>query len=132
MEKETVQARFLIVEPDLADRERLRALVEGQFGTAQAVGTLKEALSVLDTGPVNIVISAWNLPGAGSGFSLLKLIREEKRFEKVAFILISTVSSEEPEKVRGARASQVDGYLLKPINDEVLTKLLVEILSKPR
>lgn len=132
MEKETMQARVLIVEPELGDRERLRAIAEGQFGSVRTVVTLKEALAVLDTEPVDIIISAWTLSGPGSGLSLLKLVRGEKRLEKTAFILISTASSEEPEKVRGARAAQVDGYLLKPINDEVLTKLLVEILAKPR
>ena len=125
---QTTPKRFLIVESDPIIREQLERLVsDAELGTSVSVGTIREAVEAMDHEPFQIVISAWNLPGLATGFALLRMVRGEDRFRRMGFILLSEPSEDESSKVRSARASQVDGYLLKPVDVPALTNLLREV-----
>lgn len=125
---QTSVVRFLIVECDPVVRIQLEELIRGSgLGESTSVGTIREALEALDQEIFHVIISAWHLSGLASGLAFLKLIRGEDRFKPMRFVLLSEPSGDEPSKVRAARAAQVDGYLLKPIEEPVLAGLLKEI-----
>lgn len=131
MEKQTSTVRFLILEPDSTLRAELRKLVlDARLGEAVTVATLKDAIDILDTQVIDIVISSWDLWGHGTSLSLLKLIRGQERFKHIGFVIISEPSRDEPQKVRAARSAHTDGYLLKPVDTEILKNLLLEIAAK--
>lgn len=77
--------------------------------------------------PFDLVLSDLNMPGP-SGLDFLKQVREEEKFKKLPFIMVTTES--EKQAVIQAAVSGVSGYIVKPFNLETLTKRLGEAWAK--
>ncbi|HVY02663.1 MAG TPA: response regulator [Caulobacterales bacterium] len=98
------------------DQKSIRALVRGalqQLGCRQIAesGDGLEALDVLRTNPVHLIISDLNMPNL-DGLGLLEAVRGKPEFKKIAFIMLTNRG--DVELVRKAIALGVNNYLIKP------------------
>jgi two-component system chemotaxis response regulator CheY len=84
-----------------------------------------KALEVLEKeGPVDLVITDWNMPNM-DGLTLLRAIRE--KYDKLPVVMITT----EAEKVKIIEAIKcgVDAYVVKPFTPQVLSEKLEPFLK---
>jgi CheY-like chemotaxis protein len=131
MPEKTQTLRFLVIDVDPAARSQLESwIVDGGLGEVIVSDNLRDGVRILDTQDITCVICAWTLLGISHGLSLLKLIKFEDRFKKIRFVMISSPSDQEAAKVKAARAAHTDGYLLKPLNEQSVRSLLIEVLPK--
>ena len=120
--------RILLIDADAVHRERVKEYLTatGQTQVWEA-SRVKDALDVLNEHPIDVIISDWDLPIA-NGYTLLKLVRSQARFNTTAFILMAASTSDQPElKIIQARKLHVDGFLLKPFDQATLENMLKKI-----
>jgi response regulator RpfG family c-di-GMP phosphodiesterase len=112
-------ARLLIVDDEFAHRKVLAVMVEQAGMTCRTVPGAKEALSLLQSEPVDAVIADLNMPGV-SGLELLTEVR--RRHPNLVFLMATGL-----DDVRlGVHAMRhgADDYLIKPLQmDAVLLSL---------
>jgi two-component system chemotaxis response regulator CheY len=77
--------------------------------------------------PINLILSDLNMPGP-NGIDFLKKVREDKKFQDLPFILITTES--EKQSVIMAAMAGVSSYIVKPFNVDTLVKRLEEAWKK--
>jgi DNA-binding response OmpR family regulator len=125
------ERQILLIDADEKYRERVKDFLTlaGQTRVHE-VGRVKEALDVLNAESIHCIISDWDLPVA-NGYTLLKLVRSQARFNSVSFILMADAKSNQPElKIIAARKLQVDGFLLKPFDQATLDNMIRKIERK--
>jgi CheY-like chemotaxis protein len=86
-----------------------------------------EALRLLETQPISLVIADWNMPGM-SGYDLLCWCRKQERYRDVPFILLTAESGREP--LARAAAAGVSDYLVKPFTSAVLRTRVQKLLAR--
>ena len=100
------------------DQRPHRALVHttlGQVGCTRCIEAEngEEALRLLDTRRVHLVIADLNMPRL-DGLGLLKAVREHPRLRDLAFIMLT--SRGDDELVRRAIGLGVNNYVMKPFS----------------
>lgn len=103
---------FLVVD----DFDAMRRITVNQLRQLGAQNILsakdgREALHILKSQPVNMVLSDWNMP-VMSGLELLKAMREDPKLLGVPFVMI-TAEAERP-RIEEAIACGVTSLVLKP------------------
>lgn len=90
-----------------------------KMGFAEVYGASngKDALAQLEDCYFDFIFSDWKMEPI-SGIELLKEIRNDSRFKKIRFIMV-TVNSE-VRHVTEAMENGVDAYIIKPFTREVL------------
>jgi two-component system chemotaxis response regulator CheY len=90
-------------------------------------GNGEEALKILSSQTVDVVVADWQMPGV-NGLELLKKMREDERFAQVPFIMITGV----PDKqvVVEAMRLKVTDFMVKPIDGSVLKQKILRALSR--
>lgn len=113
------------------DQRSMRALVKDslqQLGIRLVVEAEDgvEALSMLRTNPVHLVLSDLNMPRM-DGLGLLKAMRSDAALSKIGFIMLT--SRGEVELVRQAVALGVNNYLTKPFTIMLLRKKIETVFG---
>lgn len=123
-EEKVTAYRVLIVDDSPAMRKWLRrALQTSGFDLAGCLeaGNGIEALAVLSTGPVDLILTDINMP-VMDGVELVRQLKAEKSWRSIPVFVISTDSTEHRVQemlVLGAR-----GYISKPfLGDQLKTEL---------
>ncbi len=120
-------ARVLIVDDELATRKLLAAML-GEAGVpCKTAACAAEGLRVLETEPVDAVLSDLQMPGI-SGMAFLADVRP--RYQYLAFLMITGV-----DDIRvGIEAMKkgADDYLVKPLQIEIVMASLERALDKKR
>lgn len=76
---------------------------------------------------VDIIFSDWNMPNM-TGVQLLKAIRtSNESYQEIPFVMITTVS--EKDKIIEAMKYRLNGYVLKPIQEEKLRETIFSIFD---
>ena len=122
---------FLVVD----DFECMRTVTSTQLRAMGAKSILMasngaEALHMLQSRRVDIVLSDWNMP-VMTGLELLKAVRADKNLSYIPFIMITA----EADRLRviDAIASGVSELLVKPYTSDSLSTRINKVLtSKPR
>jgi two-component system chemotaxis response regulator CheY len=71
--------------------------------------------------PVGLILSDWNMPKL-MGIDLVKLVRADRRYARIPFVLITTES--EAKKIVEAVKAGVDDYVVKPFTlDTIKAKI---------
>jgi two-component system, OmpR family, phosphate regulon response regulator PhoB len=103
----------LVVEDEFEIQELLKInLTMAGYKVSQAQDG-RQALSLLDRAPVDIILMDWNLPGE-SGVGLVRQLRRSVRKSRVPVLMLSA-RHEERDKVMALDAG-VDDYMVKPFN----------------
>ena len=120
-------ARVLIVDDELATRKLLMAML-GEAGLpCKAAACAEDGLTVLETEPVDAVLSDLQMPGT-SGMAFLAEVRQ--RYQHLAFLIMTGV-----DDIRvGIEAMKkgADDYLVKPLQFEIVVASLERALEKKR
>ena len=115
----------ILVVDDMGTMRKLvkKNLTDMGFRTFEEAADGQLAWNKLNEHPdVGLIVSDWNMPNL-SGLELLKKVRADVRFKKMAFILLTAEG--EAGQVTDALTAGVDNYVLKPFDFESLkTKVL--------
>lgn len=85
------------------------------------------ALDMLAHHKIDIIFLDWHMP-VMDGEELIKLIREENKFANIKIIIASAEGSK--EKVLQMLQKRVNGYLIKPFEEDAILKAF-DALFKP-
>ena len=119
---------FLVVD----DFSTMRRIVVGLLRQSGATRILEaedglQALRIIESNPVDFVVSDWNMPNM-TGLDLLKALRASPKFSRMPVLLI-TAEGRKENIVEAAQAG-ADGYIVKPFNQDTLQEKLTRILAK--
>ena len=118
--------KILLVD-DSTTMRRIQINVLAKLGSHELLEACDgvKALEVLEKeGPVDLVITDWNMPNM-DGLTLLRAIRE--KYDKLPVVMITT----EAEKVKIIEAIKcgVDAYVVKPFTPQVRSEKLEPFLK---
>ena len=116
---------ILIAEDDTNTRKLMSAVLRQSGYEVLAAGTGTEALELLETSQVDLLILDIMMPGM-DGYQLTERIRESGN---TAPILMVTAREASADKVRGFRAG-TDDYMVKPVDEEELLCRIAALLRR--
>ncbi len=116
---------LLLVDDHPEVREYIRNLVIRDFTVLEATNG-KEALEVLDTNRVDLVITDLMMPWM-DGFELLEKMHEDERLKKIPALVVSARTNEEDKQKVLFRG--INDILYKPFNREELLLRITNILT---
>lgn len=124
--------RFLIVDSNRLMAKLVRDIL-GMLGANQTsiARDVDQAIAILRTGAVDIVISEWNLKPK-PGTELLDFVRKDGNSpDRMLGVIILTANSEK-EYVELSRDRGATEFLAKPFTAEGLYRRLVSVIARPR
>jgi two-component system chemotaxis response regulator CheY len=107
----------------------LRRMMESLFSCehlAEAVSGA-HAWEMLGQGPVDLIISDWNMPGL-KGIDLLRKVRNSEEHKATPFLIVSAEQSS--ENIMEAILCGVSNYLTKPFTPDMLKRKLETMIKK--
>lgn len=121
-------ARILIVDDQKSVLLTLEALLGTHGHTVVACTNAIDALKVLTSEPMDLVITDAIMPGGADGYALTRTIRKEVKLSKIPIILL-TGRREKSDVEKGIQAG-VDDYVVKPLDPELLMAKVHNLLLK--
>lgn len=111
------------------DSKVMRGIIRKMLGQGDAevleAADGRQALDVLASGPVDCIISDWNMPRM-KGIDLLRRVRGDGGLAATPFVMVTAEAL--ADNIAEADAAQVSSYLTKPFTSEDLWRALREIL----
>jgi two-component system, chemotaxis family, chemotaxis protein CheY len=118
----------LIVDDFVTIRRVIRNILSPcEFAEFIEAGDGKEAISVLRTKKVDLIISDWNMPNM-SGLDFLKWVRSNSATENIPFLMV-TAEAEKAQIIEAVKA-KVSNYIVKPFTPETLLEKVERILGQ--
>ena len=112
---------ILVVEDDTNARKLMKAVLERAEYRVSTAGNGEEALALLDTQHVDLIVLDIMMPGM-DGYDAMRAIRAQARFQHLPIIaLTAKAMKEDRQKCLDAGANE---YLSKPVDLEQLVALL--------
>ncbi|MGM9753251.1 MAG: response regulator [Candidatus Cryptobacteroides sp.] len=118
--------RILIVDDDAEIRGFIRSLLAGKYICSEA-GEGAEALVLIKRERPDLVISDIVMPGM-DGFRLLKSIRENKAYEHIPFILLTSNNTEDNERLGLEHGA--DSFIAKPFSPDILLARISNLIER--
>jgi two-component system, chemotaxis family, chemotaxis protein CheY len=119
--------RALVVDDLPYNRSNLeRNLKNMGFTHVDQAANVDEAMAKMEQTAYDIVFLDWNMPGR-SGFHLLKSCREERSYDHVAFVMVSSES--ENRTIIEALKAGATAYIVKPVQDSALLDQMNKVLE---
>nr|WP_290444128.1 response regulator [Pseudoalteromonas sp. XMcav2-N] len=111
--------RFLVVDDCTAVRNVVRNIIKTRLGSDQVIMAAngKQAIQILESKPVDIIISDWQMPEM-NGEELLYRVRNSAKFKDLPFIMMT--SNGERDFVITAIKNGVSHFVVKPFRAEKL------------
>ena len=112
------------------DSRIMRNIVKNTFSELKIpckfleAGNGKEALQMLQTQEVNLVLLDWNMPEL-SGIDFLKQVRAMDQYKDLAIIMVTSESAK--YNVIEALKTGATDYIVKPVNQKLFTEKLSKI-----
>jgi len=95
-------------------------------GEVYQAGDGQEALAVLASNTVHLILSDWNMPNM-DGLGLVQAVRSDPNKAHIRIIMITTEGGE--TKVDEAIAAGANGYVKKPFTADDLEKELLPVMA---
>lgn len=111
----------------LVDDSRMMRRVIGNILSSMGVATIVEAdhgraaLEKLESAPVDLIITDWNMPHM-NGLDFARAVRQELRWQEIPIIMVTTEGGR--GELAEAKAAGINGHLCKPFNQESLRALI--------
>lgn len=121
---------ILIVDRNVSSVNRLiKILVDlgAKRASITSCSTVDEALKVSREKRLGIVISEYEV-GGGSGFDLLRRIRNESKVKEISLILLTSNHSQ--MAVATGAEEDIDSYILKPYTVQTIMDILTNTISE--
>lgn len=120
--------KILIVDDMSTSRGLLvQALEEIGFKNHSYEASGDSALKKLQTDPVHLVISDFNMPGM-NGLQLLKGIREDSKLSRTGFILVTGTPSKEMIDI--GKKLGMNNFIKKPFNTAQMKTCIEQVVGK--
>lgn len=116
-------AQVLVVDDDDLFRETLCVIIESSGYVCEPVSRVSEALVVLGSRSVDLVLSDYDMP-MENGLSLIKKMKTQPRLERIPVILMTGIP--DPALIALGRKVGAFATLLKPFG----SNLLIEVMAK--
>lgn len=116
---------ILTVDDSLSIRQMVRyTLQQAGFNVVEAQDG-KEALTRLEGGPVDLVVTDLNMP-VMDGLELIRAVRALPKFKFVPVLMLTTESQE--ERRQAGKAAGATGWIVKPFNPDQLLGVIARVL----
>jgi two-component system, chemotaxis family, chemotaxis protein CheY len=89
----------------------------------------QEALSMLDSHGINLILADLNMP-VMNGLEMVRELRKNERHRNIPVVLVTTEGSE--KRLEEAYALGVNGYIQKPFHPEAIRDVLTRIMEGSR
>lgn len=124
-------ARILIVDDEPDAREILARILRNRRASVWTAGSVTEALALLATTPVDIVLTDIGMPHE-DGFSLLKRMQQhdDPKVRRIRAIGITAYSS--PQHQKGMLRAGFHAQITKPVAVDTLVSEIAQVLSAAR
>ena len=86
-----------------------------------------EALRLLESNKVDLIVSGWDMPTM-TGLELLKRVRADERLKRLPFLMVSAKAQK--ENIIEATQAKVSNYVLKPFSPAVFAEKLAKIIPQ--
>ncbi|MGO9482270.1 MAG: response regulator [Candidatus Kryptoniota bacterium] len=130
-QRAVTKAVLLVVDDEVGFLESVKAVLEGFGYSVLTTQSPSDAMKVLDTTNVDMIISDVMFSGTeGDGFSFYEKVQKVQHLKKVPFILMSGLH--ESFFIRTGVQLGVDTYLTKPIDPDMLAAVIEGKLKKYR
>ena len=116
--------RVLLVEDDDDNRELMTEVLEAAGYQVVTAASGREGLRKLSEQPADVVITDVGMPGMGG----LEVARAAKEIVPRVPVVIVTGYAER-EDIRSARGREVDAVLVKPVDPDLLTASLADLVK---
>ncbi len=120
-------ASVLVVEDDLETQKYMGVLLGSRFEVSLAA-TAKDALQVLSTRRVDLVLMDISLRGGDDGLALTKMLRRDSKWSHLPIIAVTAHAF--PENRQEALAAGCDDFLVKPFEARQLMALMGDLLER--
>ncbi len=118
---------ILIVEDSISMRHTIKSSLRTQgFEKLIEANDGQIALTTMQKGKVDIVISDWSMPNM-SGLELFNALKSDDKLKSIPFIILT--GNDQKEHVTEALRSGVKHYMVKPFNPKKLFEKVVELLE---
>ncbi|WKX25354.1 chemotaxis response regulator CheY [Tatumella ptyseos] len=119
---------FLVVDDFTTMRRIVRNLLkELGFTNVDEAEDGQDALTKLQAGKFDFVISDWNMPNM-DGLDLLKTLRGQERFANLPVLMVTAEAKK--ENIIAAAQAGASGYVVKPFTAAILEEKLNKIFEK--
>ena len=120
--------RVLVVDDFPSMRKLLlKGLRQMGVGNIQEARDGTEAVQLLETNKVDLIVSDWNMPDMG-GLELLRWVRNAYSFGHMPFLMV-TSKGQQADVVQAVKAG-VDSYIVKPFTQEILEAKVTKLLGQ--
>lgn len=125
--------KVMIVEDNPVDRELLKSQLEkmGFENIVEARSGSDAIFKIENTGnskdAFHILITDWKMPER-DGLALIKYLRDAKALQNTKVVMLTSITDE--KKVRTAIREGIDDFIVKPIDFDVLTKKLENLIKR--
>lgn len=114
------------------DFSTMRRIVKNQlrelgFSNIREADDGSTALDVLNSAPIDFVVTDWNMPGV-AGIDLLKAIRADDKFKHLPVLMV-TAEAKREQIIEAAQAG-VNGYVVKPFTAASLKEKIDRIFER--
>ena len=118
--------KILSVDDSASVRQMVTFALETAGYQAVQAGDGKEALALLKTTPVDMIVTDLNMPNL-NGIELIKQVRALPGFKFVPLVLLTT-ESEDSKKAEG-KAAGATGWIVKPFKQDQLLAVVKKLLG---
>ncbi len=114
------------------DQTHMRRLVKNMLKNMglrmiHEAGDGKEALSVLETKDIGLIVSDWNMPHM-TGIEFLRQIRSMEKHRNTPFLMVTAEATK--ENIIEAIGAGVSNYVVKPVQADIFESKLRLIMKK--
>lgn len=132
MDEKLRQFSVIVIDDDQLVRKLVyQVLHQLGFGKIHKAADGGQALKLLETEPVDLMICDWRMPHV-SGAALVQLIRKAATPVNPIIPIIMLTGNAEAHHVIEARDAGANEYLVKPFTVKELCKRISEIVDRPR
>ena len=118
-----------VVVDDFSTMRRIvrKILKDLQFQEVIEAENGAEALKLLQTNKVDLIVSDWNMPTM-TGLELLKRVRADERLKGLPFLMVTAEAQK--ENIIEAVQAKVSNYVIKPFSPAVFAEKLATIIPQ--
>jgi two-component system, chemotaxis family, chemotaxis protein CheY len=123
-----ISMRFLIVD-DSSTMRRIIINTLNKLGhqDVQEAGNGKEGLDRLTAGPVDMIITDWNMPEM-SGIEFIRAVRATATVKDVPVLMVTTNAAK--DDIVEALKAGVNSYVVKPFTPETMREKIEAVLPR--
>jgi len=121
-------ATILVADDSVTMRMIVESALTQEGWKVVSAGNGRDALACAQQTALDLVVTDWNMPVMG-GLDLIRGLRAQPATESVPVLVLTTEDDESSKDA--ARDLGVSGWVHKPVDPEVLTDMVAELLAEP-